>query len=69
MNVYSACERCTAKWFGDEKLDGCPRCGSINLLHTQAVPPWEKILPTERKSPRSRSTVDQPLEANPDETH
>lgn len=37
---YGACERCTAKWFSPEPVSHCPRCGSPDILDTQAVPPW-----------------------------
>ncbi|OWY64939.1 hypothetical protein B7486_44640, partial [cyanobacterium TDX16] len=40
--VYSACQCCTAKWFAAHKLCYCPRCGSDEVLHTLAVPPWTR---------------------------
>jgi len=38
--VYSACERCTAKWFARAREPRCPRCGGCQVLHTHAAPPW-----------------------------
>ncbi len=37
---YGACERCSAKWFSPEPVSHCPRCGSTDILDTQAVSPW-----------------------------
>lgn len=39
---YSACERCTAKWFSRQELESCPRCGSNLVLHTLESPPWRR---------------------------
>lgn len=62
MSTYSACVRCSAKWFGDERLDICPRCGSVNILHAQAAPPWKEYSEIARKSPWTMSTLDQESE-------
>ncbi len=38
--VYSACQCCTAKWFGPRELGFCPRGGADEVLHALAVPSW-----------------------------
>ena len=35
-----ACNQRKAKWFSPEPLPFCPRCGSTDVLTTEAVPPW-----------------------------
>lgn len=38
--IYSACSRCTAKWFSTRPLRRCPRCGSTEVMHDTCSPPW-----------------------------
>ena len=52
--VYSACQRCTAKWFGASEVGSCPRCGASQVLRTFATPPW--------RGPRTKR-----LDVEPDE--
>lgn len=40
-HFYSICRDCTAKWFSPKRLRTCPRCGSDEVMHTLARPPWQ----------------------------
>lgn len=60
--VYSACQLCTAKWFGPSMVNSCPRCGATHILHTRATPPWSwqktrrpETRPNEKNSQNSHS--------------
>ena len=59
--VYSACPRCTAKWFAPVQLDACPRCGAEGVMHTIAVPPWLRA--------KRRSSEAEKDESSPRESH
>lgn len=37
---YAACPRCTAKWFSDQQVAICPRCGSDALAQSRQRVPW-----------------------------
>jgi hypothetical protein len=61
--VYSACRLCTAKWFSVRRARTCPRCGSAEVTHTKATPPWcrpageNHALEKKRKAQAGRSTL------------
>lgn len=38
--MYSACSRCTAKFFTPSPVTRCPRCGGSLLVSTRSPPPW-----------------------------
>ncbi|MCA9063322.1 MAG: RNA 2'-phosphotransferase [Planctomycetaceae bacterium] len=39
-DIYQACTRCTAKWFGPASLEQCPRCGATTLPPVPTTSPF-----------------------------
>jgi hypothetical protein len=59
-HFYSACQVCTAKWFSQDPLSRCPRCGCGALYHDRMDPPWGRNgrKPLGSREDADRSDVD-----------